>query len=224
MNVRRLLCRALAVLKRHLSNCDRCNALVGCWGIDMRKRMEEPSDHDNGAEPGEANPELGLLRVVAIDTTEASVGTATSKMVLRIGRFLRRRCCDHGIVQEQSPNGRNSDAYKEERRCLQVRVFRCPFHNLGGMQMLLSNAIRESETKGGEAFYFGRSDLDNAGLISFKDKWGAARQSTYILPASCGIRADGHVASSNGVRLQVVFAAPRPCLAAVGTIVYRGIG
>jgi CelD/BcsL family acetyltransferase involved in cellulose biosynthesis len=49
------------------------------------------------------------------------------------------------------------------------------FHNLGGMQLLLWNAIQEGKRSGARVFDLGRSDSDNDGLILFKDRWGATR-------------------------------------------------
>jgi len=56
MRLRRLVCIVLAVLKMHRQDCDHCSALQECWGIDMRKRLEElakqeqaPDDRRAGA-------------------------------------------------------------------------------------------------------------------------------------------------------------------------------
>ncbi len=54
------------------------------------------------------------------------------------------------------------------------------FHNLGGMHLLFWNAIQEGKRNEAREFDMGRSDSDNPGLITFKDRWGAARsQLTY---------------------------------------------
>jgi hypothetical protein len=54
------------------------------------------------------------------------------------------------------------------------------FHSLGGMAFLLWNGIQEAKRRGAGAFDMGRSDCDNLGLISFKERWGATRsQLTY---------------------------------------------
>jgi CelD/BcsL family acetyltransferase involved in cellulose biosynthesis len=47
------------------------------------------------------------------------------------------------------------------------------FHRLGGVAFLFWNAIQEAKDKGFEHFEMGRSDIDNTGLISFKEHWGA---------------------------------------------------
>jgi hypothetical protein len=59
------------------------------------------------------------------------------------------------------------------------------FHNLGGMHFLFWKTIQESKERGFEEFDLGRSDLDNTGLITFKDRWGAKRSplSYYRYPA-----------------------------------------
>ena len=54
------------------------------------------------------------------------------------------------------------------------------FHNLGGMHHLLWSSIQEGKRNGVRELDLGRSDCDNTGLITFKDRWGAARsQLTY---------------------------------------------
>lgn len=49
------------------------------------------------------------------------------------------------------------------------------FHNLGTMPSLLWKAIEEAKRAGSTQFDFGRSEIDNAGLIRFKDHFGAQR-------------------------------------------------
>src|SRR6202795_4017044 len=49
-------------------------------------------------------------------------------------------------------------------------------HNLGGMQFLFWDLIRHSKEHGFVELDFGRSECDNTGLVTFKDRWGAKRQ------------------------------------------------
>ena len=54
-------------------------------------------------------------------------------------------------------------------------------HRLGGVPFLFWKLIEESKGSGVEELDFGRSDLDNDGLITFKDRFGARRLSlTYF--------------------------------------------
>lgn len=54
------------------------------------------------------------------------------------------------------------------------------FRNLGGVQLVLWKTIQEAKRAGLTLVDLGRSDFDNSGLISFKDRWGAKRsQITY---------------------------------------------
>ena len=50
------------------------------------------------------------------------------------------------------------------------------FHNLGSMPFVLWNMICDGRSRGMLELDLGRSELDNPGLIAFKDKWGAMRQ------------------------------------------------
>jgi CelD/BcsL family acetyltransferase involved in cellulose biosynthesis len=49
-------------------------------------------------------------------------------------------------------------------------------HNLGGMQFLFWDLIRDSKERGFVELDFGRSECTNSGLVTFKDRWGTNRQ------------------------------------------------
>jgi Acetyltransferase (GNAT) domain len=49
------------------------------------------------------------------------------------------------------------------------------FNNLGATPMLFWQAIKDAKHAGMEELDLGRSDLNNTGLISFKERWSAAR-------------------------------------------------
>lgn len=97
-------------------------------------------------------------------------------------------------------------------------------HNLGGMPFLFWKLIEESKASGAEKIDFGRSDLDNPGLMVFKDRFGTRRkpltyyryQSTRRGPA--GIRWD-----SRTVR-QLFSLLPDTAFAAAGRLLYRHMG
>lgn len=48
-------------------------------------------------------------------------------------------------------------------------------NQLGGTQLVLWHSIEEAAREGMHYYDFGRSDLSNAGLITFKDRWGCKR-------------------------------------------------
>jgi CelD/BcsL family acetyltransferase involved in cellulose biosynthesis len=50
------------------------------------------------------------------------------------------------------------------------------YHHLAGMPFLFWKLIEESKTAGAEQIDFGRTDLDNAGLTEFKDRFGTTRR------------------------------------------------
>jgi CelD/BcsL family acetyltransferase involved in cellulose biosynthesis len=98
------------------------------------------------------------------------------------------------------------------------------FHPLGGVQMLLWRAIQEAVGRGCGAFDFGRSDIENAGLIAFKDHWGAtSKPLTYCYYPP---RAAGRAPHRVGRLLARGFArfAPERLLVAGGSLVYPHLG
>lgn len=79
-------------------------------------------------------------------------------------------------------------AYKDARPIASVLTLQCKdvllykygcsdanFHRLGGVQFLLWRSIEEAKSAELRTFDLGRSDIDNAGLILFKDRWGTLR-------------------------------------------------
>jgi hypothetical protein len=96
------------------------------------------------------------------------------------------------------------------------------FHNLGGMPLLFWRAIQDAKVRGATEFDFGRSDLDNAGLIAFKDHWGGVRSSlTYFRYPD--IAAEHGTWRVNLART-IFSLLPDSCLAAAGNLLYKHVG
>jgi CelD/BcsL family acetyltransferase involved in cellulose biosynthesis len=57
-------------------------------------------------------------------------------------------------------------------------------HNLGGMPFLFWKLIEESKAAGAQRIDFGRSDLDNPGLITFKNRFGTKKTSLIYFRAT----------------------------------------
>lgn len=98
------------------------------------------------------------------------------------------------------------------------------FHHLGGMPFLFWRLIEESKRDGAEVLDLGRSDLDNLGLLAFKDKFGTAKRSlTYYRYSR-----DSKSRSSNGLVLEPVrrcfMVMPNSVFGAAGSLVYRHMG
>jgi hypothetical protein len=56
MKLRHLLCKATIVLKIRDLDCDYCKALQACWGIDMRRRLEELLPQELRRQPEDPSP------------------------------------------------------------------------------------------------------------------------------------------------------------------------
>jgi lipid II:glycine glycyltransferase (peptidoglycan interpeptide bridge formation enzyme) len=97
------------------------------------------------------------------------------------------------------------------------------FNNLGGTALLFWKTIQEAKQRGFEEFELGRSDLDNAGLVAFKDRWGASRSSIHYwtYPQT---RGPGVGAWRNRLAHRLVPMAPDAALEAVGSLLYKHIG
>ena len=98
------------------------------------------------------------------------------------------------------------------------------FHSLGGVCCLFWNAIRQAKLSGATSFDFGRTDLDNAGLSTFKRRWGAA---AVELPYwRCG-ELERHKWESQSVinaTKRSLGKLPVTALIGIGRVLYRHIG
>jgi hypothetical protein len=97
------------------------------------------------------------------------------------------------------------------------------FHHLGGIALLLWKAIQEARDRGAEVLDMGRSDRDNLGLISFKERLGASRQPLFYWRYSDTPRRS-HDLQRRACLKKVVPATPDRVLEMVGTLLYRHIG
>lgn len=97
------------------------------------------------------------------------------------------------------------------------------FGNLGGTALLFWNAIQEAKASGVEELDMGRSDTDNVGLVTFKDRWGTKRSTVHywrypFRPASS--KPEGLVRYAK----RIISVAPDVSLVALGNLLYRHIG
>ncbi|MBZ5679314.1 MAG: GNAT family N-acetyltransferase [Acidobacteriia bacterium] len=98
------------------------------------------------------------------------------------------------------------------------------FHNLAGVPFLFWRLIEESKTSGIEEIDFGRSDLENQGLIRFKDRFGTRK--TLLTYFRYSPTSKGAIASSWGSQAvrQILSVLPEVVSPAAGRILYRHIG
>jgi CelD/BcsL family acetyltransferase involved in cellulose biosynthesis len=98
------------------------------------------------------------------------------------------------------------------------------FNNSGGTALLFWKAIQDAKQSGAENYDLGRSEVDNPGLIAFKENWGAATIPLryYRLPPDYSARRSsqwpGRVAKNIFSKM------PEALLTATGRLLYRHIG
>jgi CelD/BcsL family acetyltransferase involved in cellulose biosynthesis len=102
-------------------------------------------------------------------------------------------------------------------------------NNLGGTHLLFWNAIQAAKSQGMTCFDLGRSEVDNTGLITFKDRWGASRKEMSYLRYYPGGNSNSlDITSKNDWKLRLakqIFArSPDTILRAAGNLLYRHIG
>lgn len=97
-------------------------------------------------------------------------------------------------------------------------------HPLGGMPCLFWRLIEESKSWGAEQLDFGRSDLGQESLVTFKERFGATRQALRYY-RSGPVETEGTVrAWAKRASQRVLPVLPDSLLEAVGSGLYRHIG
>ena len=97
-------------------------------------------------------------------------------------------------------------------------------HNLGGMPFLFWKLIEESKTGGAQEIDFGRSDLDNEGLATFKDRFGAKREMLVYCRYSRVDQLEKVNRASWEVFRPLLPLLPNAVLSTGGRLLYRHIG
>jgi len=97
------------------------------------------------------------------------------------------------------------------------------FNNLGGTALLFWRTILETRQMGMEELDMGRSDIDNTGLTTFKERWGATRSTVnyWRCPArAASFRPESAIRYAK----KLISIAPDASLAMLGNLLYRHIG
>lgn len=97
------------------------------------------------------------------------------------------------------------------------------FNNLGGTPLLLWRTIQEAKANGAEELDLGRSDTANAGLVIFKERWGAKQTSVnyWRYPARA---AGSQPERSIDYLKRLIPMVPDSALVVLGNLFYRHIG
>ena len=98
------------------------------------------------------------------------------------------------------------------------------FHQLAGMPFLFWKLIEESKTEGADQIDFGRTDLDNNGLIAFKDRLGTSRRLLTYFRYPETMRKKLVFASDLPAMRSLFSVLPDALLSGAGGLAYRHVG
>jgi len=98
------------------------------------------------------------------------------------------------------------------------------FHSLGGMPFLFWRLIEESKAAGADKIDLGRTDLNNEGLIAFKDRLGASRKLLTYYRYAKGEMRDVSTLRVSQVARQLFSLLPEGISSAAGRVLYRHLG
>lgn len=98
------------------------------------------------------------------------------------------------------------------------------FHHLAAMPFLFWKLIEESKAAGAERIDLGRTDLDNEGLTTFKDRFGASRKSLTYFRYSKNAMNKSYIFTHLATAKSLISLLPDALLPWAGYVVYRHIG
>jgi CelD/BcsL family acetyltransferase involved in cellulose biosynthesis len=98
------------------------------------------------------------------------------------------------------------------------------FHQLGGMPFLFWKLIEEGKATGATCIDFGRSEMENEGLVAFKDKFGTTKRTLTYFRYPQTTKQNAHAWGDSGLARRVFSILPDGVLSAAGKVLYRHIG
>jgi len=98
------------------------------------------------------------------------------------------------------------------------------FHNLGAMQFVFWDMISDAKARGLQELDLGRSELQNKGLITFKDKWGTQRQELAYARYPTAAGSSSREIAKAGPAKFLVSHSPDWLLSALGNLLYPHAG
>jgi hypothetical protein len=98
------------------------------------------------------------------------------------------------------------------------------FSHLGATPMLFWRAIKEAKDAGMEELDLGRSDLDNPGLITFKERWSAVNSTLTIWRAPAATVSSSFEQIKGWMTKEGFARLPDSALTLAGRLFYRHIG
>lgn len=98
------------------------------------------------------------------------------------------------------------------------------FHQLGGMPFLFWKLIEEGKATGAECLDFGRSEMENEGLVAFKDKFGTTKRTLTYYRYPQTTKQAAHSWGDSILARKMFSILPDGVLSAAGKILYRHIG
>jgi CelD/BcsL family acetyltransferase involved in cellulose biosynthesis len=114
---------------------------------------------------------------------------------------------------------RSNDALIYKYGCSDIQ-----FNNMGGTQLLFWRSIQEAKNSNLHWFDLGRSDEDNSGLITFKDRWGTQRSTLTYLRYPAMPRTERDSTWKMQIAKRVFAHTPNAFLSSIGGILYRHMG
>lgn len=98
------------------------------------------------------------------------------------------------------------------------------FHQLGGMPFLFWKLIEECKATGAATLDFGRSELENEGLVAFKDKFGTSKRVLTYYRYPRVAKQTAHSRGDSELARRLFSILPDGVLCAAGKVLYRHIG
>jgi len=98
------------------------------------------------------------------------------------------------------------------------------FHYLGAMPFLFWRLIEESKARGAQRLDLGRSDLDNPGLIAFKDRFGASKRPLTYYRCGDGQAPQGASRWHSRPLRRLFSLLPDTAFSTAGRLLYRHLG
>ena len=191
----------------------------------IRRKIQKAEKADLKVECGSSDALLAQFYALHVETRRRQLAPPHPlKWFRNILRWVGEKASIRVAYKERTPV---SAVFTLEHRNTLVYKYGCSdarFHSLGAMPFVFWDMIRDARNRGLQHLDMGRSDLDNPGLLAFKDKWGAKRHELIYLRDPISHKRFGGKGMATRIAGYAISHAPRWAAVGAGNLLYPHAG
>jgi len=191
----------------------------------IRRKIQKGEKSGLKVESGISDAQLAKLYALHVETRRRQlVPPHPRKWFRNILQCLGDKACIRVAHKDRTPVSAVLTLEKGNTLVYKYGCSDARFHNIGAMPFVFWDMIRDARNRGMQELDMGRSELDNPGLLTFKDKWGASRHELIYIRDPVGQGRFGGKGIITRVAGYLISRAPRWAVVSAGNLLYPHAG